>query len=133
MALDNTAIAGGFTIPRSNKRSEPRSQTQAFKVRVIGDCQRIYGYARDISLSGMQVRTFSLCSSFPKTVGDQVRIGFRLPDMDTEIECRAGVIWNAGPPEGPDTITLQGVRFIDLPSSDQSKIDEWMKGKVSEA
>ncbi len=128
MTEDKTPYVGQFTIPRLDKRLEPRASTTALAVRTVGDCQSIYGYARDISRSGMQIRTFSLCDSPPKEVGEQINILFRLPDKvkDIEFGCRATVMWNGVPPEGPDTVTLQGVKFRDIDPSSQDRIDNWI-------
>jgi len=117
-----------FTMPpRPEKRVEDRVPTRAYPVKVIGECQRLYGYARDISRSGMQIRTFYLCESGPKKVGDTLKLEFRLPEKGISFDCDARVMWNFVPPDGPASMQLQGVMFEGITQSVKKKIDEWAK------
>ncbi len=131
---DKPDISEGAGRSFTCARSEPRLLTQAFKVKVVGDCQSMYGYARDISRSGMQIRTFSLLSPVPKEAGEKIHVEFHLPSKgeDIRLSCRARVVWNSVPPGGPKTITLQGIRFEDIEPEAQEKIDTWISGMTTQ-
>jgi len=102
----------GFMLPRSDKRTEARLRTKAYPLRIHGDCQSIYGYVRDISPNGMQIRTFSLCSSVPKAVGEKIKISLRT-DEGSELSFTAEVRWNGLPMYTDDAVNIQGVKFDD--------------------
>jgi len=107
-----------------DKRSARRVRTKAFPVRLTGECQSIYGYARDISSTGMQVRTFTLCQSFPKEVGEKVSLRLNIPEQEIELDCKARVVWSCTPENTPGTVDLQGVRFEDLDEAVKKQIDK---------
>lgn len=118
-------------MPGPEMRREPRALTQAFMVRALGECQRTYGYARDISSSGLQLRTFTLCESAPKKTGDIVQIEFRIPDSGLEVSCKAKVMWNVEPLHGPSTINLQGLTFVDIEPEVRERLDNWVKTSMA--
>lgn len=124
-------MAGLTGRPMSEKRAELRAVTPAFAVKVIGECRRTYGYARDLSRTGMQVRTFSFCSSTPKPAGERVVLEFKLPENDIPISCKAEIKWNVVPPHGPDTINLQGITFVELAPELRDMISEWVDVSVA--
>ena len=111
-----------------DKRAETRAPIQALPVKVIGECARFYGYSRDISTSGMQVRAFALCPDWPKPVGDRIRIEFGMPDKGVDFCCKAEVVWNTVPANGPQSMVLQGIKFVDIEPEAQARISRWLKG-----
>ncbi|MBI5190124.1 MAG: PilZ domain-containing protein [Nitrospirae bacterium] len=116
--------SGDYIVQNQNVRSEPRIKTGAYAVMVQGECQRTYGYARDLSRSGMQIRTFSLCDDWPKPVGDRLRLEFSIPNKGLHFSCDAKVVWSSTLGEDRRVMSLQGVRFEDMDPSVQAKIDE---------
>jgi len=119
----------GITVEseKAEKRREPRVKTEPFKVNVIGECGKLYGYARDLSTSGMQVRTFRICDQLPKGIGNSMQVSFRIPDGDAEVECRARVLWSRTPPDCVRGVEVQGVEFIDLDDETRKYISEWVE------
>lgn len=112
-------------------RSEPRVQTQPFPVRIYGECQGAYGYVRDLSRSGMQIRTFKFCSNEPKHVGERIDIRFSLPGGGPELKCAAQVVWNRIPGEGPGSYNIQGVRIVDMEAGARSSLSDWLLAESS--
>ena len=112
------------------KRSEPRVRTQALPVKISGGCKRLYGYSRDLSSSGMQVRVFSFCPDWPKQVGDTIDLEFRVPEMEINLQCKAEIIWNCIPRTGHEKMVLQGMRFIDLTPEIKNQLRNWTKEAV---
>jgi len=111
-----------------DKRAASRARIQALPVKVTGECARFYGYSRDISTSGMQVRAFSHCPDWPKTVGDKIRIEFEMPDNSIEICCKGEIVWNDVPKHRSESFVLQGIKFVDLTPEAQERISLCLKG-----
>lgn len=114
----------------AKKRSEPRVRTQALPVKISGGCKRLYGYSRDLSSSGMQVRVFSLCPDWPKQVGERIDLDFRVPEMEISLQCKAEIIWNCVPHTGHEKMVLQGMKFIDLPPEIKNQLKSWTKETI---
>lgn len=112
-----------YMLKKQHVRSEPRLRTGAHAVMIAGECHRTYGYARDLSRSGMQIRTFSLCESWPKPVGEDIRLEFSLPDKGVSFSCRAKVVWSRAN-DDIGSVSLQGVRFEEIDPAVQSRIGE---------
>ena len=123
-----TTDLGKYISPGHDKRAETRAPIQALPVKITGECARLYGYSRDISASGMQVRAFALCPDWPKAVGDRISIEFEMPDKGVEFCCKGEIVWNSSPPGGPSSMVLQGIRFVDLSPEAQARISRWLKG-----
>ena len=119
---------GNYNSSGRDKRKEPRTPLQALPVKIDGECARLYGYSRDISASGMQVRAFALCPDWPKPVGERISIAFEMPDKGMDFSCKAEIIWNAVPPGGPSSMIMQGIKFVDLEPEAQARIIRWLKG-----
>lgn len=119
---------GNCISPGRDKRTESRTPIQALPVKIAGECARLYGYSRDISASGMQVRAFALCPGWPKPVGERISIEFEMPDKGVDFSCKAEVVWNSVPPGGPSSMVLQGIKFVDLEPEAHARIGRWLKG-----
>lgn len=117
----------------SDKRSQPRVATEPLAVKIFGECQRTYGYIRDISRTGLQLRTFMFCSSEPKKVGEKISIEFAVPDCDLTIACRAEVVWNRTPEYGPQTLNIQGVSFVEIDDTVQQRLGECVRARLFNA
>lgn len=113
-----------YVVQNQNVRSEPRLRTGAYAVMITGECKRTYGYARDISKSGMQIRTFSLCDTWPKPVGEKIKIEFSIPNQDLHFSCLAKVVWNTAKDEDSRGMSLQGVVFEDIDPAVKARIGE---------
>jgi c-di-GMP-binding flagellar brake protein YcgR len=117
------------TATVADKRGEPRIKTSPFKVNVLGECGKLYGYARDLSASGMQVRTFRICDDLPKRAGNSMKINFRVPENDTKVECKARVLWSRTPSDCVSGVEVQGVEFVNLDEKVKRAIADWVANK----
>jgi PilZ domain len=122
-------LGGGADKP--GERSEPRVQTQPFPVRIHGESRGAYGYVRDLSQSGMQIRTFAFGSPEPRLVGERINIRFALPGGGPELNCAAQVVWNMVPGEGPHRYNIQGVRIVDMENSARARLSDWLNSACS--
>lgn len=118
------AKAREYVLEARDMREEQRLKTAPLAVRVVGECRRTYGYARDISPSGMQIRTFMLCDDWPKPVGERIRIEFSIPDKGFSISCGAKVMWERAPLDWSGSMLLQGVRFEDIDPALRERLGE---------
>jgi len=116
----------GDSTVNKGVRSEPRVQTQPFPVRLYGEQEQAYGYVRDLSRGGMQIRTFKFSSPEPKHVGEKINIRFSLPGGGPELRCSAQVVWNMVPEDGPPAVKLQGVRILDMEAGARSMLSDWL-------
>jgi len=119
---------GNFFSHGRDKRAESRAPVQALPVKIAGECSRLYGYSKDISASGMQVRAFELCPGWPKPVGDTINLEFGLPDKGIDFSCKGEIVWKAVQKQGPESFVLQGIKFVDLEPEAKATLGNWLKG-----
>lgn len=108
-----------FELGESNmqvpeKRVDPRAATRAVIVKVNGSQHQLFGLTRDISRSGMGLRTFAAFFTNPIDVGDRVRLEFRLPESGQDVECEAEVVWSGASDGGSDGMIRHGLRFTGI-------------------
>ena len=111
----------------------PDSFNRRTSMRVTLDIPVVYRYADTIataptlnlSKGGLGVRTLT-----PVDAGTKVRVTFRLPGSQEDLEATARVAWS-------DQKTGMGLQFEEMPTPDQSAVDEFIdrhvhgrKGKV---
>jgi len=101
------------------ERKEPRTRTKPFKVSVVGECGKLYGYVKDISASGMQVRTFKSCEGLPKRAGETIMLSLKLPG-ENEVQCKARIRWSRSPEDVAGGVLMQGLEFVD--PSDEARV-----------
>jgi len=114
----------------AERRSVPRVETDTMLVRVDGNCLHSYGYAKDISSSGMKLRTFSTCPPEDIKMDGPIRIEFALPDKDIKVSCIAEPVWGEKLTGGIISTMLQGVRFTDIDPTSQVEIYDWVVGRM---
>jgi hypothetical protein len=101
------------------ERKELRSRSKPFKLSVVGECGKLYGYVRDISASGLQVRTFKSCDGLPKRAGKTVILLLSAPG-EPPVECKAQIRWSRTTSDLAEGVELQGMEFID--PSNEAKV-----------
>jgi len=74
------------------QRACPRVAIPATPVKMGGEWRFSYGYARNLSRTGMLIQTIA-----PINVGDEFDIEFMLPDTEKSVKCRSKVVWTRGP------------------------------------
>jgi len=122
VVLSKTEIPGG-----RERRHEPRRNTGSFLVKVSCVREHVYGFSKDISRSGMRLRTFTTCLPNPTGVGDNVVLEFRLPEAGSEVRCSAKVVWSMTHPGGQFTSAIQGLKFMDLAPQLGDEISAWVE------
>lgn len=120
--MSKTEIPGG-----RERRREPRRKTSSFLVKVSCVRDHVYGFSKDISRSGMMLRTFTTCLPNPTGVGEEVVLEFRLPDAGREVRCSAMVVWSMTHPGGQFTSAIQGLKFTGLDHVLADEISTWVK------
>jgi len=112
------------------RRAVPRAATSEFLVRVDGYCLHKFGYANDISSTGMKLRTFTDCEPFSFNDDRRLRLEFILPGKDVEIGCYAEPVWREQSAGGSISTVMQGVRFTNIDPAAQVQIYEWVVDRL---
>ena len=116
--------------PPGDKRKNLRAELVVEKVNEQQRVRTLFGYATNISKSGMFIHTEN-----PKQAGEQFELSFVLPPpVDQQIRCHCEVVWQRmhqadrssyiGPPAG------MGLRFLDLPEKTASRIAKWVQSDL---
>lgn len=117
-----------MNYPPSNRRTNLRSPILVTQVK-MGDARRyFFGYAKNISHSGVFVQTIS-----PKDVGEEFNIEFDIPKAEIHINCRARVIWNRRFSEKGSYEPGMGLKFVDLDPETARKVEQWVIKEVEAA
>jgi PilZ domain len=111
----------GKAMPRAN----PRMIIPATRVRIFDENKDSFGFARNISSSGMLVQTVRLCK-----VDEVINIEFELPSLNLNIKCRSKVVWREEPNWKTST-ARGGLKFLDLDLSAADKIENWIQGTLN--
>jgi hypothetical protein len=110
--------------------AEQKNQRCALRVPLIieklpcGDGRKtFFGYARNISCSGLFVATVS-----PREPGEQFDLQVTLPaPASLTISCRCEVVWKRHFVQGGKFEPGMGLRFLDLPREQVEALESWLK------
>src|SRR5262245_54610714 len=104
-----------------DRRRALRSPMIVFKVKEEDDRGHLFGYAKNISQSGLFIASIN-----PRLPGEKFTISFRVPDTQISVRCRCEIIWmrkfNPKTKEDPG----YGVRFLDIPQETAQAILDWV-------
>lgn len=114
------------TTSRDDKRADPRSPIHATQVRMGTEWEYFYGYARNVSRSGLLVYTVRELK-----VGDEFKIEFTLPDTDITVRCAAKVMWERSYHQAENHSPRMGVRFSDIDPRTADSIDRWVTSRLN--
>ncbi|PLX43509.1 MAG: pilus assembly protein PilZ [Deltaproteobacteria bacterium] len=107
----------------ANRRAYPRSPVVVREARYICGMEVFFGYAQNISRSGLFISTAKL-----REAGDIYEIQFSLPGESTRLfSCKARVVWSRGYRHNSTLPAGFGVEFLDLPEKDAIYIDKWVE------
>lgn len=102
-------------------RKDLRVPILVTKVKAENEGNVFFGYAKNISKSGLFIQTIS-----PKDEGDQFKIEFTLPGEEEPIICKAEVIWKRlYLPNAPYEPGM-GLKFLNLDGKVGKYIDSWV-------
>ncbi len=75
-------------LEEGDRRSNLRKTITVSRVDVLEDKPVFFGYAADLSKSGIFIKTVN-----PRPIGSSYRIKFLIPDTEISVECEAEVVW----------------------------------------
>jgi Tfp pilus assembly protein PilZ len=113
------------SLPEYKTRSSPRSLVLVTPVKVGEEKKHFFGYAMNISRSGLMIHTLT-----PSSVGREVNIEFTLPGSDITVKCLAKIVWNRSVSRGVARVCRLGLMFVDIAPHVAEKIDEWVTSQV---
>lgn len=117
-------------VPKSeaDRRVYPRSPVVVREARCICGIDVFFGYAKNISRSGLFIATPKL-----RKPGSVYEIQFKVPGLDHEFTCKGLIMWvrpyKHGNPKPPGF----GVKFTELPEEDALLLDKWVAECKDEA
>ncbi len=115
------------STPPPEKNPDPRKHLRAplivLKVKVADGRKTFFGYARNISRSGMFIP-----ATAPRKPGSRFRVELPLPaPVNRTVECTCEVIWARHYSRKSRYEPGMGLKFIDLPEEVADDIDRWVK------
>ena len=122
----NEHSAAEHVLPSLSPELFPDSFNRRTSMRVILDIPVVYRFGETIataptlnlSKGGLGIRTLT-----PVDTGTKVRVTFRLPGREQDLEASARVAWS-------DQRTGMGLQFEEMPTLDQSAVDEFVDRHV---
>ncbi len=114
-------------IPPPEKNPDARKNLRAplivLKVKVEDGGKTFFGYARNISRSGMFIPATS-----PRNPGNRFLVELPLPaPVNRTVECTCEVVWARHYSRKSRYEPGMGLKFIDLPEEIAADIDAWVK------
>ncbi len=110
-----------FSNVQKERRRELRVYLRIFKMKVDTAKDVFFGYAKNISASGLFIPTVN-----PKNVGERFNLKFKLPNSDKEIVVLAEVVWNREYSESEEFEPGMGIKFIQIPDEDAELIRKFV-------
>jgi uncharacterized protein (TIGR02266 family) len=107
-----------------DRRRALRSPMIVFKVKEEDDRGYLFGYAKNISRSGLYITSIN-----PRSPGEQFRISFQIPDTQISVRCRCEIVWMRKYDSGSKAEPGYGVRFLDIPKETAQAIHAWVVQK----
>jgi Tfp pilus assembly protein PilZ len=113
------------SLPEYETRSSPRRLVLVTPVKVGEEKKNFFGYAMNISRSGLMIHTLT-----PGSIGKEVNIEFTLPGSDITVKCIARIVWNRSISRGVARVCRLGLMFVDISPAVADRIDEWVASQV---
>lgn len=105
----------------SNRRTRLRSSLIVTQVKMGDERRYFFGYAKNLSHSGVFVQTIS-----PKDVGEEFNIEFVIPKTEIKVFCRCKVVWNRRFSDSTKYEPGMGLKFIDMEEELTRTIEKWV-------
>ncbi|MBN2497065.1 MAG: PilZ domain-containing protein [Deltaproteobacteria bacterium] len=117
------------TRPAADRRKYLRAPLIVLKVKLEGGGRSFFGYAKNISRSGMFIASVN-----PRDPGSCFQVEIPLPDpLRRKVVCRCEVVWNRSFSERGPYEPGMGLKFLDMPQDVAAAIDEWIRASSEEA
>ncbi|BCR03339.1 hypothetical protein DESUT3_04080 [Desulfuromonas versatilis] len=106
----------------ADARKHLRSPLIILKVRLEDGGKAFFGYARNISRSGMFISTVN-----PRDPGNRFPVEIPLPPpLNRRVTCNCEVVWRRLYDRTSPYEPGMGLKFLDLPGEDAEAVDEWI-------
>ncbi len=105
----------------ADRRRHLREPIIVFKVIEENSHQHLFGYAKDISRSGLFIASIN-----PREPGERFRIAFQIPRTDIKVTCQCEVVWIRKYRQGSKQEPGYGISFLDLPEDTAAAIELWV-------
>jgi uncharacterized protein (TIGR02266 family) len=121
---ENTANQEDQEKPQKvpDKRRALRYPIIILKVTEDGDREHLFGYAKNISRSGLFIQSVN-----PREPGERFTISFQVPQTKILVRCHCEVVWMRRYHLKDQSEPGYGVRFLDLSPGVADAIDQWIK------
>lgn len=111
---------------QGNQRKSLRSPLIVLKVKVDDGRKFFFGYAKNISRSGMFI-----ASSNPREPGSLFQVDIPLPEpLKKNVRCTCEVVWQRQFNKKAAYEPGMGLKFIDISEADATSIDNWVKSQA---
>ena len=109
--------------PPADQRRTLRAPLIVLQVKMDEAGKSFFGYARNISRSGMFIPV-----TIPREPGSRFVVEIHLPaPINRDIQCTCEVVWKRSfSSKSPDSPGM-GLKFIDMPEDVAVAIDDWVK------
>lgn len=109
--------------PQADARKHLRSPLIILKVRLENGAKAFFGYAKNISRSGMFISTVT-----PREPGHQFPVEIPLPaPLNRRLTCTCEVVWRRLYDRVSPYEPGMGLRFLDLPEVDADAVEAWIR------
>ncbi|MBE0596034.1 MAG: PilZ domain-containing protein [Desulfuromonadales bacterium] len=108
-----------------DQRARLRAPLLVLKVRLEDGGKVFFGYARNISRSGMFIATTN-----PREPGSQFQVELTLPPTGQRLQCSCEVVWKREFSLKSAYEPGMGLKFLDLPPAAAIALDDWIKVQV---
>jgi uncharacterized protein (TIGR02266 family) len=111
--------------PQSDQRKTLRSPLIVLKVKVDEGKKSLFGYAKNISRSGVFIATVN-----PREPGSRFMVEISLPEpVSRTTQCQCEVVWKRHFSKKSPYEPGMGLRFLDMPADTAEAIDLWVKSQ----
>jgi Tfp pilus assembly protein PilZ len=121
--MPRTAQQADTDNPTGDRRRDLRKPLMVQRVRLDDGRRVFFGYAKNISQSGMFISTVN-----PRRQGEQFDVEMTLPaPLEMPLSCRCEVAWTRDFRKSSDLEPGMGLLFLDLPDELAAKIGAWVE------
>ncbi|WP_432822550.1 PilZ domain-containing protein [Trichloromonas sp.] len=111
--------------PPADQRRTLRAPLIVLRVKVDEGEKSFFGYARNISRSGLFIPATS-----PRQPGSRFVVEVRLPaPIDRAVQCTCEVVWQRQFSSKAKHDPGMGLKFVDMPEEIAALIDAWVKNQ----
>lgn len=113
-------------VDQANQRKSLRSPLLVLKVKVDDGRKFFFGYAKNISRSGMFIATAN-----PREPGSLFQVDIPLPEpLKRSVRCTCEVVWQRQFKKKSPYEPGMGLKFTDITEEDAASIDDWVRSRM---